>query len=508
MYTLKKGDGTVLEGIERRRLRHRVFYTTAFACITDEKRHDGYTTSHFLNKMLNEHWRERIESGEFWAFIGHSDNASHFKSGQMLNYWSEKKSELGLKFLRVDFGCPGHGKGPWDGLGAVLKQTVARDSLNQKILTESGYITSPLEVSEHLKRRVDTDDWRAAHRDKTIKRITVIYTDHAQISERPVNEHDYEALTGKMTSFSYLMLGREQIARRERSCWCGACMLAHQRDSANMRLDAEGEIRCMGCESGQHCGGAAYPWREQTIKMLGTGIGGRRKEAQAQGKDLAKKLKPGEFFAVQARQQWSTAESVHERPGHFWVAQAASNFRVATAEKRMTLGGTVFSKGDLIIRIGRYFDRDISDTSGLTFEEWQPITVFSEADIGKTLNITGGVIKVNRTTRADVCWGDFTPEVNSKKIVKVDSSTGGWVELQGAPRFRNPPSAGDFVVNATELRAVAFSMTPLGRELPLREIAVRRRGSRAAVVSVPPAPLPKRYILDPRIDSEIRAKCW
>ena len=37
---------------------------------------------------------------------------------------------------------------------------------------------------------------------------------------------------------------REQIARRERSCWCGACMLAHQRDSANMRLDAEGEIRC------------------------------------------------------------------------------------------------------------------------------------------------------------------------------------------------------------------------------------------------------------------------
>ena len=87
VYKLKKDNGEVIEGtFERCRLRHRVFYTQAFAGITDEKRHDGYTTSHFLNKML-EYYRERIESGEFWAFIGHSDNASHFKSGQMMNYF-------------------------------------------------------------------------------------------------------------------------------------------------------------------------------------------------------------------------------------------------------------------------------------------------------------------------------------------------------------------------------------------------------------------------------------
>ena len=510
LYKLKKENGEVLDGdFHRGQLRHRVFYTQAFGCVTDEKRHDGYTTSHFLNKILDEHYRARIAAGDFWAFLGHSDNASHFKSGQMMNYWSEKKEEYGLKFVRVDFGCPGHGKGPWDGLGAVLKQAVARDSLNQKILTDSGVITTPLEVSEHLRKRVDTDEWRAAHRAKTIKEITIIYTDHTLISERPAVEKDFEQLSGKMTAFSFLMLAREQIARRERSCWCAAaCMRAYGRDSAPMRLGAEGELHCRECESGQHFGGAAIPWREQSMKMLSTtGVANRRREAQGQGKELAKRLKPGEFFAVQARELWSTAEEQHVRPGHFWVAQAPINYKPTTADKRMSIGGTVFNVGDIIIKVGRYFDRDLSDPSGLTFEEWQPLTVFSEQDIGKTLNIDSGVIKVNRTVRADVCWGDDPPSVHSKTIAQVDTSVGGWVEFRGGGRIRNPASAGDFVVNATELRGVNFSMLPLGRQLPLQQVAVRRSGRLAAVVSLPPAPLPKRYELDAQIDNEIRAKC-
>eukprot|EP00966_Prymnesium_polylepis_P328707 7384478-Prymnesium_polylepis.1 len=50
----------------------------------------------------------------------------------------------------VEFGCAGHGKGPWDGLGAVIKQMVRRDILHNKILTASGYITSPAEVLARL----------------------------------------------------------------------------------------------------------------------------------------------------------------------------------------------------------------------------------------------------------------------------------------------------------------------------------------------------------------------
>ena len=49
--------------------------------------------------------------------------------------------------------------------------------------------------------------------------------------------------------------------------------------------------------------------------------------------------------------------------------------------------------------------------------------------------------------------GTYIPEVEKKKILKVDSAAGRWVELGGGKRFRTPLSAGDFVVNATEMRA-------------------------------------------------------
>ena len=61
VYSVKLNNGTVLEGVKRRHLRHRVFFTEAFASITDEKRHDGYTTSHFLNRILREHYKVRLK---------------------------------------------------------------------------------------------------------------------------------------------------------------------------------------------------------------------------------------------------------------------------------------------------------------------------------------------------------------------------------------------------------------------------------------------------------------
>ena len=149
-------DGDVIEGVRRERLRHRKKHTTATVGVTDEKRHDSHTTQHFLNCQFQQ-WLLSLDREQFWAWIGHSDNATHFKSGAMMNYWSGKMSELEfLKMCWIDFGCPGHGKGPWDGLGAVLKQYVTRDITNGKIPTASGYITCPAEVAELLSKIVQT----------------------------------------------------------------------------------------------------------------------------------------------------------------------------------------------------------------------------------------------------------------------------------------------------------------------------------------------------------------
>jgi len=66
------------------------------------------------------------------------------------------------------------------------------------------------------------------------------------------------------------------------------------------------------------------------------------------------------------------------------------------------------------------------------------------------------------------------------KIISVDSD---WVRYgQGRnDRFRNVRTAGGFVINATELRSVNFSMQAV--DVPLRFTPSRRHGRRAAVLT-------------------------
>lgn len=69
-----------------------------------------------------------------------------------------------------------------------------------------------------------------------------------------------------------------------------------------------------------------------------------------------------------------------------------------------------------------------------------------------------------------------------------------------------PDGSTSFIVNATEIRGVNFTMTPSVAGLPLTE--VRRSGRLAQVVSTPPAAKQKMYVMDPLIDDEIRSRCW
>ena len=69
-----------------------------------------------------------------------------------------------------------------------------------------------------------------------------------------------------------------------------------------------------------------------------------------------------------------------------------------------------------------------------------------------------------------------------------------------------PPDGSSFIINATELRGVNFTMTPTTP--PRLQQEVRRSGRRAAVVSTPPLPPPKEYRMDQIVDDDIRRRCW
>jgi hypothetical protein len=96
----------------------------------------------------------KLDKEHFKALFAHSDNATHLKSSGNLHYWSEKHEALRLdgfiEQIMVEYGCPGGGKGPWDGVGAVVKTKMRNDIINEIArkakTTPSGQITNAREV--------------------------------------------------------------------------------------------------------------------------------------------------------------------------------------------------------------------------------------------------------------------------------------------------------------------------------------------------------------------------
>ena len=90
-----------------------------------------------------------------------------------------------------EFGAPGHGKGVWDGLGALVKRTVKQDIIDGVALTASKHITSAQEVAEHVRARFSNEEWKASHATRAINEIIVTYASTAEIhGDRPKPEHE------------------------------------------------------------------------------------------------------------------------------------------------------------------------------------------------------------------------------------------------------------------------------------------------------------------------------
>jgi hypothetical protein len=288
-YALLDADGVPLASpASRAQLRHRVWRTTAFVTVTNEKRHDGVTTQHVLNEQLK-HWGERsataatqeeiaqrlvsaaaaaaaaataaappsptpppatgatattqptapqqtadvaqpigvaeaaaptapppqpvpspavqsrrfkqwlleFDENRFWAWLGHSDNATHFKSSGMFYYWSNVTTKHDfLKHLWISFGCPGHGKGPWDGYGAVIKSYVR--NTNTKGTTR---ITTPRAAAEAIERHFCTPEYEDKHANAKIQKVVVTFIEAADIP-RDVRAPSYSRLVGQKSAFS------------------------------------------------------------------------------------------------------------------------------------------------------------------------------------------------------------------------------------------------------------------------------------------------------------------
>ena len=75
------------------------------------------------------------------------------------------------------FGCPGHGNGPWDTLGGILKRMLRQDTIDEQLMSESGVIKAPHDAAQHLRARVCTPQWKEQHKNVTVNEFVVLEGD-------------------------------------------------------------------------------------------------------------------------------------------------------------------------------------------------------------------------------------------------------------------------------------------------------------------------------------------
>lgn len=240
-----------------------------------------------------------LDHEAFWAWIGHADNATHFKSSGNFYWWSKRLDCI--EFLRsiwLEFGCPGKGKGPWDGLGAVAKTKVRNDITNDKCRTASGRIRSALEVAEHLRNVFADGQWVMKHAHMKINEVVVFYVEKSEKDESfprnewPAVDPKYSTVNGISKKYCFMMRGLGRVASRRFCCWCETCFRAF---ASGVGMTARLDIP--ECKR-RHL--TSFEGSEQTVKCTAAaGVANAKSRAKLLWTKLKPLLRAGKFAAVQ-----------------------------------------------------------------------------------------------------------------------------------------------------------------------------------------------------------------
>ena len=93
-------------------------------------------------------------------------------------------------------------------------------------------------------------------------------------------------------SFGYMALDGARVLQRWFDCHCLACRQVQGPGEGGM----DSNCRLVECETQER-------WWENSVRLKGAhGVGVARKKAQFKGRRMAEKVKPGEFIAVQDRE--------------------------------------------------------------------------------------------------------------------------------------------------------------------------------------------------------------
>jgi hypothetical protein len=281
----------------------------AFRATVVELKQGGKVTVEDKFGQKTVHGRELLRKIEYKVVICmHSDNASqHFKTVKALHWLSHLKERFPwLRTVRWCFGCPGHGKGPWDGIGAVIKSLLRLAITYNQCANPAGKISTALHCYEHVCTTLCGPSWQPGRGAAITKFVTFYATNHEVDSQtRHVNRYELSQCPGIMSSYSYFALEKDVVLQRRFDCNCHACLRAtypHEDESVDPMIDCDGKYVIRGCLRGAD---SFHEYEDRCVRRLDNQAEqALRKASEKVGNELAKewnakRMGAGQYLLVQ-----------------------------------------------------------------------------------------------------------------------------------------------------------------------------------------------------------------
>lgn len=253
------------------------------------------------------------------------------------------------------------GKGPWDGIGAVIKRQLRSDICDGTVSTrvQDGIIRTAYDCFVHIEDTLGSVDWQARHRTFRVSQFVCLWASSSDLA-RPTRPYEYESLAGCSKARQFIAIRDEVVGAREHACWCGACC-----NSPRPGVGMDGGALC-----NEHlyytlpsCTGKWARWREVDVSRCDTaGIAARRRAIQSVGRDVATQAKQGWFVVAQTRTDTQDRYAF----GVFVDAGYGSPIRKVITASSERIGNHHFQRGDVVVAL-RFFVRDECDPERRTF---------------------------------------------------------------------------------------------------------------------------------------------
>jgi hypothetical protein len=351
----------------------------AHVFVSSDKNHDTFFVQHVLSHLAVSFKDKRFKQ---W-YIDTDGAASHFKSRFTMKYMCELKEQLEKLAREGDAEAqtilvmwetcaPGHGKGPWDGLAAVIKSWIRRRETHGEGLGNGktcqandafGIFQMLCQYARNwqkeVRARVKIDAWRlyfipTAHDD--IRTQPEGGTVMAPII-RPDPRPRVSALAGIRANFCFRAVDKDTIMVRRLSCHCESCRKEEWDACPNTEFGAWSKKKLF------KTGGASQPLTRHALR---TKLDNDRRK-------LAKDAQVGQIIALEsAGDDWNS----------WWLAKVSKKcFKHTGRNKGPDEDGLRMTKNGWYIKAQIYARHPVTSSSTFKLTDQEARTVDAEGVI-------------------------------------------------------------------------------------------------------------------------------